>query len=74
MMLCWQEDVTEKLDEEQVDDSEEDVWKMINLHQFVHFQRYARNAKIGLIKYIIALLISTRTGPLNAHRTSCPVR
>ena len=51
MMLCWQEDVTEKLDEEQVDDSEEDVWKMINLHQFVHFQRYARNAKIGLIKY-----------------------
>ena len=51
MMLCWQEDVTEKVDEKQVDDSEEDVWRMINLHQFMHFQRYARNAKIGLIKY-----------------------
>ena len=52
-MLCWQEDVTEKLDEdveEQVDDSGVNM-VMIKLHQFEHFQRYARNAKIGLIKY-----------------------
>ena len=53
-MLCWQEDVTEKLDEdveEQVDDSGRVNMAMIKLHQFEHFQRYARNAKIGLIKY-----------------------
>ena len=36
MMKCWLDDATEKLDREQVDDSE---MNMIKLHQFLHFQR-----------------------------------